>query len=208
MKKRIPSTTLAARVRAYFGLNQDDLAQYLGVTRGAVSHMETRRNDVGTTVWLRLLTLAASLPPADEPAAPTAAELAPEAPGTLEEVPVRLRLLECQREARLLCRTLEAQHNASQYVQRWQQALPALQAALPDPPTADSQWQQRQRRWLATHTTDIADKLAVVPLTEYRLLQLRLHLLETEATELCRWLAGTNGTNDPLLPASSPASTI
>jgi len=208
MARRIPSGTPLARVRAYFGLTQDDLAQYLGVTRAAVSHAETRRHDFGTTVWLRLLPLAGQLPLAGGAAVPEV----PDQPATGLPAPVaaliRHRLLDCQREARPLRRSLEGRDKAYQYAQRWQQALPDLQAALLPDPAADSRWQKRQRGWLARHTADMADVLDAVASTEYRLLQLRLRLLEAEVAELQAWLANTHGTNDPLVTADFPASSI
>jgi transcriptional regulator with XRE-family HTH domain len=195
-------------VRAYFGLKQDDLAQYLGVTRAAVSHAETRRHDFGTDVWLRLQPLAGQLPP-PAPAAPqaTSAGLLAEAPAPVD-VLIRQRLQACQREARPLRRSLEARDAKYQQARRWQRALPALRAALPPTPATDSRWQQRQRSWLDRHSADMADVLDAVAATEYRLLQLRLRLLDTEIAELQGWLAGTHGTNDPVLTADSAASSI
>jgi transcriptional regulator with XRE-family HTH domain len=190
MTKTIPSGTAPARVRAYFGLTQDELADYLGVTRGAVSHAERRRIAFGPAVWLQLLPLAQHLPPTTELAPPAATTLPEEElPGQAAD-PIRRRLQACRREARRLRTTLEAWYQAYQQAQRWQQVLPQLLALLPDSPAADSPGQQRQRRWLARHSTTVADALDELTLTEGRVLQLRLRHLEAEATELHRWLAG------------------
>jgi len=197
MSRPVLSTTIVAAVRAYFGLTQDDLAQYLGVSRAAVSHAEAGRRHFGTAVWLRLLPLAELLPPDAPapglPAALAAPQLPPGPPAALAEPPVRRRLRHCAHEAQQLRHTLESRYAAGQQARRWQQALPGLLALLPATPAADSRWQQRQRRWLATHSAEMADKLDAASLTDYQLLALRLHYLEQEAAELRRWLPDTSG---------------
>lgn len=58
-----PSASLEAAVRAHFGLSQQQLARYLGVSVGFVSHLEAGRKQASEALALRLLPLARLLPP-------------------------------------------------------------------------------------------------------------------------------------------------
>ncbi|GAA3997783.1 hypothetical protein GCM10022408_05670 [Hymenobacter fastidiosus] len=69
--------TLPAQVRKYFGLDQQELADYLGTSRPLLAHLEAGRRALASRVLLRLNSLAALLP-AGAPARP--AVPAPEVP--------------------------------------------------------------------------------------------------------------------------------
>jgi DNA-binding XRE family transcriptional regulator len=184
--KRIPSTTLSAQVRAYFGLSQDDLGQYAGVSRSMVVQAETRRCDYSPGSWLRLLPLVMELPTGSGPG-----EEALEAAAAPDADLLRHHLRTCEHKAGLLRLTLEKLELPRQHAQRWQRVLPLLLADLPADPATDDRYQQRRRRWLAYHTANMADVLRARPSTELQqlALRLRLRLLETEATTLRQWLA-------------------
>lgn len=68
----LPSDTLEAAVRTQFGLSQEELARYLGVTRGLVAYLEAGRRPPTAALTRRLGYLAALLPPptGHGPAAP------------------------------------------------------------------------------------------------------------------------------------------
>lgn len=78
-RKSIPSTTLVQAVRRYFGLEQQELAAYLGIGRAMVGHLESGRRSLSATLLLRLNPLALHLP-ATEPPLPLAEALPPGAP--------------------------------------------------------------------------------------------------------------------------------
>ncbi len=216
----IPSASIPAAVRAYFGLTQAELGRWLGVTRGQVAHAEAGRKGFSAAVWHRLTPLAVWLPPpigggAPEPLAttleslipialpPAAAGLrTPPAPPTgltaEEQAPLRVRLRRCEHEAATLRYELTAPDGAARVAAHWRAALPALLAGLsdgipagaPEPPAV-----ARARRWLAARAATVAE-VAERPATHpahpatHALRQLRLALLDGEAHHLRAWLEG------------------
>jgi len=63
---RLPSasfTSLPAAVRAHFGISLPQLARYLGVSTGFVSHLEAGRKPLPAALLPRLLWLLPALPP-------------------------------------------------------------------------------------------------------------------------------------------------
>jgi DNA-binding XRE family transcriptional regulator len=192
--RRTLSNTLSAQVREYFGLTQYDLADYAGVSRGQVAHAEAGRSDYSPRAWLRLVPLAALVPP---PIGSGPEDEAPEIETAPDADLLRRRLRTCVHEAVLLRRTLEQCEQRRLYARRWRRALPLLLAELPADPATDDRYQLRTRRWLVKHTADMADVLDAHPSTELRLLALRLRYLEAEAAELRQWLDDTHGTPVP-----------
>ncbi|MDB5270639.1 MAG: DNA-binding transcriptional regulator, XRE-family domain, partial [Hymenobacter sp.] len=64
-RSAIPSTSAEAAVRAHFGLSQQELARYLGVSAGFITHLEAGRKATPAAQALRLTRLARLLPPSE-----------------------------------------------------------------------------------------------------------------------------------------------
>ncbi|MCB2410843.1 helix-turn-helix domain-containing protein [Hymenobacter lucidus] len=77
-RRAFPSATLAAAVRAHFGLSQVELAAFIGTSRSHLAEVEAGRKQLGPGPDQRLQVLARQLPPPDGhgpvPPAFTAAE--------------------------------------------------------------------------------------------------------------------------------------
>jgi transcriptional regulator with XRE-family HTH domain len=183
------SNAISANMRTYFGLTQADLAEYGGISRGLVAHAEAGRGDYGSSSWLRLMPLAALVPP---PVGAGPEEEAPEIETGLDADLLRQHLRKCEHEAVLLRRTLVQREQPRLYARRWLRALPLLLAELPAESATDNKYQRRTRRWLSYHTAKMEDVLDALPSTELRLQKLRLRQLEAEAAELRQWLATTD----------------
>ncbi|WP_022822904.1 helix-turn-helix transcriptional regulator [Hymenobacter norwichensis] len=57
-RRSIPSTTLLAQVRKYYGLDQQELADYLRISRPYVADIEAGRRSLTSKILLRLNPLA------------------------------------------------------------------------------------------------------------------------------------------------------
>ncbi|RYU78213.1 helix-turn-helix domain-containing protein [Hymenobacter persicinus] len=193
-RKSIPSTTLLAQVRKYFGLEQQELAAYLGITGAHVGHLEAGRRAITSRVLLRLHPLAARLPP-DAPArpAPPAPEVPP--PGLPAADLLEARLDTCCHQAAKLRRELRKLAMIQAGARRWLEVLPGLLAApaLPEVLTTPGE-ATRTRQWLLSrqeqaHATlhDPADA------ARYHLLRLRAEALEAEAAGLAALLGDRAG---------------
>ncbi|MFD2783998.1 helix-turn-helix domain-containing protein [Hymenobacter rubripertinctus] len=184
-RKSIPSTTLFAQVRTYFGLEQQELAAYLGISRPYVADIEAGRRSLTSPLLLRLSPLAVLLPAAGpaRPAAPQP-ELAP--PGAPAPGPLEARLDYCQHHAAKLRRELKKWAATQAAARRWLAVLPGLLAA-PAPaevlvPPAEA---ARARQWLLAHQAQAQATLHdAEEAARYHLLRLRLAALETEAAGL------------------------
>ncbi|MDB5268607.1 MAG: hypothetical protein JWP58_1647 [Hymenobacter sp.] len=150
-RRAFPSNTLAAAVRAHFGLSQAELAAFVGVSRPQLALVEAGRKNLGPGPDQRLQVLARQLPPPDGlgPPAPTfdeadeavaAAEAnAPAAPAGPDALaPLRQRLARCRWLRTRLAHELSARHapgQARHQRRRWavQVLGPALAAPLPRP---------------------------------------------------------------------------
>lgn len=170
-----PSTTLLARVRRYFDLDQATLAAYVGVGAAMIGHIEAGRKACSSQVLLRLLPLVQALPAAlvVEAAADPATHLAP--PAT---APLAARRDYCQHHAAKLRRELTALTQTLEHARRWQQALPALLA----------QAEERARPWLRCRQAQATADLNGDTAARYHLLRLRAEALEAEAAELAKLL--------------------
>ncbi len=179
-RRAIPSTTLAAAVRAYFGLTQQELAQWLQTTAGFISHLEAGRSALPPAVFDRLLPLARALPPT--PATPVAAPTPAGQP--FDPDPLLARLDYCRHYAAKARRAARPYAQAAQAVARWQAAEAELLAALP--PDA------------ATARATVAHRAAPLPpadVAAWHLLRLRAEALDHEAAALAALLAA-NGAAD------------
>ncbi|WP_187632090.1 helix-turn-helix transcriptional regulator [Hymenobacter lutimineralis] len=61
-RRALPSTSVLARIRAWFGLQQQELALYLGVTQQLVQGIEAGNRKMSTAVAMAMLPLARQLP--------------------------------------------------------------------------------------------------------------------------------------------------
>jgi len=176
--------TLPATVRRYFGLQQVELADYLGVSPTLVKHVEAGRRGLSLVVLARLAPLA-RLVPEGPPAPEIAVPLLPRQPAV---GPLAARLDYCEHHAARLRRALRPLLARATYAQRWQQALPTLLAEAPaaDPSAPNPEARARRaREWLESQPTALsADELA-----HYHLLRLQAEALEAEAAALAAPLA-------------------
>jgi transcriptional regulator with XRE-family HTH domain len=168
-------------LRAYYGLTQQWLADYLGVPRSTVSMDELGRANLPTGSFMRLLPLIQGMPAPDgnapEPSAePTAAGLAAAQPLLAH------REREARHEARQLGRPQEKLVVRLRQVRLRLQTLPAALGALAPAP-AD----ERPRRVLGYWDEDAPDQLRddEAALT---VLNLRQRVLAFELAELAKLL--------------------
>ncbi|MCC2546136.1 helix-turn-helix domain-containing protein [Hymenobacter sp. BT175] len=155
--------SLTAAVRAHFGLSIQQLARYLGVSRGFVAHIEAGRRGLPAALAPRLLHLSCGLPPPLGQGPPASVPLpaspdplpAPEAlpAEATAPAPLRARLLTCR--LRLLeagRRLAEAERIAADREHR-RRGLHQLQALPPPPAPAEA---ARYARWLTELDEDLA----------------------------------------------------
>ncbi|MBG8554689.1 helix-turn-helix domain-containing protein [Hymenobacter guriensis] len=125
-----------ARVRAWFGLRQDQLAVYLGVSPSLVQGIESGRRRLTSGVTQALLPLLQLLP-ADysSTAEVTTPVLALPAglPGP-EAVELDFRRRTCLQQAAGLRQEADKLTRQARAAARWAQALPTLLATYPAPP--------------------------------------------------------------------------
>ncbi|MBC7448389.1 MAG: helix-turn-helix transcriptional regulator [Hymenobacteraceae bacterium] len=203
-RARKPSFTTLAMVRRYFNLEQEELALYLGVSRGMVAHLEAGRRAVSEAVFLRLLPLSTQLGERQGAGAEghfinnatAAAELPPEHP-LPAFAPLDARRDYCAHTAGQLWRAVRPFVARARYAARWQAALPRLLAALPplspDPPappagSVEAVRAALLRQWLPCRV-EVAE-LTAEEMAEWHLLRLRAEALEAEAAALTALLAG------------------
>ena len=175
-RRAIPSTTVVRAVRQHFNLTLEELAGYLRVSMGLVSHLEAGRRSMSAELVQRLVPLLQALPAPEAPSDPDdpAARLAPPA-----AAPLAARLDYCQHHARQLRRELAAITQKMEVARRWQQALPPLLAQAADAPA---------RAWLLRRQEQAAADLNGDTAARYHLLRLRLAALEAEAAGLAALL--------------------
>ncbi|RYU78119.1 helix-turn-helix domain-containing protein, partial [Hymenobacter persicinus] len=139
------SLNVLARIRRWFGLRQDELAEYLGVSPVLVHSIETSRRGLSQAVGAAMIPLARQLPnPIALLDAPLPAGLPLDAPAPdAGELDFRRRVC-LQRADRLRAQAGKLARQAH-LAQRWQQALPAL---LPPPDAPDAEQAAWLTRWL------------------------------------------------------------
>ncbi|SHK04210.1 hypothetical protein SAMN02746009_00155 [Hymenobacter psychrotolerans DSM 18569] len=188
-------------VRACLGLSTRQLAHYLGVSMGFVTHLEAGRKPLPGALLPRLLLLARllppplgtglplpELPPPHDPLLPLPApeRLAPplpDAPAPPEPETLRRRL----RDQRLRLLTL-SQHLAAEQARmaglaRRHHGLALLRAALPPPEAAEA---AHYARWLARLSDDLTrdDPTPAVRAAALHLLAARVAGLRAEVAAL------------------------
>lgn len=186
------SDTAVAAIRAHFGISQQDVAAWLGVSQTNASFLESGRRGPSGATAEALAPLIRQLPPlTPNPGALRLASTAP-APALAppERAPLEARLDYCQHHARRVRRQLAPLEAQATQAARWAAALPALRAALPpnsgpaaepDPAADWPAWQTWHRhRWLDKRPTALPPDLSA----SYHLLRLRAEALEAEAAGL------------------------
>ncbi|GAA4028983.1 hypothetical protein GCM10022409_11370 [Hymenobacter glaciei] len=182
------STNLLVRVRAWFGLDQEALALYLGASPSLVRSIESGRRALTTDVLMALRPLLPHLPPA-EAAAPSPATPPPGLPvPDAAELDFRRRV--CEQQAAKLGRELAAIEGRARVAARWAQALPKLlQAASESIPAPDN---PERPAWLADWLTRQARPLPPEAATRGHLLRARLAGLTAELAALAAAVALEN----------------
>ncbi|MBO2010362.1 hypothetical protein J4E00_14980 [Siccationidurans soli] len=188
----MPSNSLAAAVRAHFGLTQAELGRYLGVAREQVAFVEAGKRSFALGAERRLRQLVLLLPPEGEsvPPATPAAEVTKPLTAT-ELLALRKRLRRCRHEATQLRYQLETEADRTQAQTRRQRSLAHLRAGLLPATGALTAEEERARDWLA--------RLAPTPVHPpllagaQGLLVARLQGLTAEANALEEQLAVNSG---------------
>ncbi|TGE13410.1 antitoxin Xre-like helix-turn-helix domain-containing protein [Hymenobacter elongatus] len=191
--------TLVFRVRAWFGLQQDELALYLGVSKATVQAMESQRFRIGPAVSEPLFLLLAQLPPAVPATAETMAMPLPLPPTELppdsaapEAAELDFRRRVCLYQAVGLQAQADKLALQAAIQVRWAQALPALLAAYPAPTEAALAADPDaggHHTWLIGWLTRHARLLPTADITRWHLLQARLAARRAEAASLAAALA-------------------
>ncbi|GAB3837684.1 helix-turn-helix domain-containing protein [Hymenobacter jeollabukensis] len=189
------SDSAVTAVRDHFGISQQHMAVWLGVTQANASQLESGRRGLSPAAAEALAPLIRQLPPPDAPL-PAAAPPPPLALAPPEAGPLAARLDYCQHHARRLRRQLRPLEAQAAVAARWAEALPAIRAALPpdpgpaakpDPLMDRAAWHNWYRhRWLDLRPTALPPDLSA----QYHLWRLQAEALETEAAALRALLPG------------------
>ena len=183
-RRATPSTNLLSRVRVWFGLQQTEMALYLGVSPELVRAIEAGRRKPTTPLLLALRPLLPHLPPAEVAGAlpPTAPAALPPGLPAPEAAELYSRRRVCAQQADKLGRELAAIEGRARVATRWAQALPALlQAAAETVPAPDN---PDRPAWLADWLTRQARPLPPAAATRWHLLRARLAALAAEQAAL------------------------
>lgn len=195
----LPSASLESAVRAQLGLSVRQLARYLGVSAGFVSHLEVGRKQAPEALALRLLPLARLLPPPlgsgppdDAPPAlgpdadplTLALALAPaETTAGAWPAAVHRRVRACRLQALAVAQRLASlQAHAAALAQR-RRGLARLAAAPVPPGPAEAARYARWRQELAEDLA-LADPDPAAAATTRQLLAARLAGLRAEVAAL------------------------
>lgn len=195
------SNNEVAVVRRHFGLTQDEMARFVGVSPQMIAHVEAGRRAFNGWPSMRLIPFFVLLPPphgtgpADPPdpalSLPPAPSLVPRPAGVTDTQAWEGRRREADYQAFRLRYELENRLKKRCLARRLQQVLPQLAALPPERVDTDADKARRQR-WLDWHQSRVNAALAddsPLGLAELTLLRWRLWLLETEEAQLRHWLA-------------------
>ncbi|RTQ50138.1 XRE family transcriptional regulator [Hymenobacter gummosus] len=187
-RRAYPSNSLSALVRKVFGLTQADLARFLHIKRAQVAHVEAGRSTFSREVDRRL-TVLLEAQPVPEGRAGAWPKPAAEPAGALRREPLEKRLKECRYRALVIRYELEKTDKRLAELAHRRRALAALRAYLL-PADGSIPWMPGDkvdvayvRFWLDTLDADTAAAPVPDP-TERALVELRLRLLDAEATAL------------------------
>ena len=182
---------LLQAVRAHFGLAFGPLAGWLGLSEATLAQAATNRRELPTAALLRLLPLAAALPPPWNPTAPP--EPAPPAPPpaaallpALDTPPapeaLRARLATCRHLLLMGSRALAPLLRRQAQARRLHAVLPALAAAYP--PATDA----GAARWLPRFAALVAERRGPAAGAALALALARQQAQRLEAAQLAAWL--------------------
>ncbi|MBO2013118.1 antitoxin Xre-like helix-turn-helix domain-containing protein [Hymenobacter negativus] len=181
--------SILERVQAHFGFTQQEIADVLGVSRGALTMAASNRRSLPPDAWMRLLQFQQALPVAESNAVPAAPAPVPGLADLVLTADDR-QDLDLRRRTLLLQATLLGEQLARHQTRLAQarlrlQALPSLRAAFPaDDEVAQSLFKVWQNQAAATL------RKATGPLAR---LALRQAVLAFEAGKLEKLLADNEG---------------
>ena len=179
-----PSANLLVRLRAWFGLDQEALALYVGASPGLIRSIETGRRALTADIFMALRPLVQHLPPTDDDAPVPAAALPPGLPAP-EAGELDFRRQVCAAQVAKMGRELAALAARARVATHWAQALPQLQQAAADTFAAPATAAEAERAaWLAGWLTRQARPLPVEAGTRWHLLRARLAALTAEIAAL------------------------
>jgi len=178
------STNLLVRLRAWFGLDQEALALYLGISPSLVHSIETGRRALTADIFMALGPLLLHLPPPEAPAPAPAEEVPPPGLPAPEADELDFRRQVCAVQLAKLGRELAALEARARVAAHWAQTLPALRQAaaeahsIPDPDNPD------RGAWLLGWLERQARPLPAQDATRWHLLRARLAALTAEVAAL------------------------
>lgn len=189
-------TSTVGRVRTYFGIVQKDMAALLNVALSQINHVETGRRALSGPAFEQLRPLLAQVPASP---APLLTESAITATAVPDPKPLEARRDYCIWKAAQLRWAMRPLAKRATYAHRWQQAMPALLAALPADPTTPevlppdvdnatrASWLRTvyPRLWLRLQLTELSPADAA----QWHLLRLQAEAHEAEAAALAALLA-------------------
>ncbi|MBX0291493.1 helix-turn-helix transcriptional regulator [Hymenobacter sp. HSC-4F20] len=180
-RRAAASTNVLARIRAWFGLSQDELGLYLGVSPALIRGIESSRRTLSQQVTAGTLALARYLPtPVTLVEAPLPTALpAGTPPPDAAALDGRRRV--CLQRAARLREEAEQLTRQAHYAHRWAQALPGLLPPADTPPTDRTTW---LTDWLQRRARPLSAEEA----TRWHLLHAQARALEAEATTLASLL--------------------
>lgn len=181
-RRSLTSTNLLARVRAWFGLDQSEMALYLGMSPAFIKSVESGRRGLTTTLLLALRPLLLHLPPAEAPAETAAPTAYPPGLPAAEAAELEFRRRVCAQQAAKVARELAALEAQARVAEHWAQALPALLQAAAEIPTDPAN--PERAAWLTDWLTRQARPLPTEAGTRWRLLRARLAALVAEQAAL------------------------
>ncbi|MFD2717333.1 helix-turn-helix domain-containing protein [Hymenobacter monticola] len=172
-------------MRTHFGLSQADLAQYLGIDRSLLTHIEADRRPLPMVATWRMLPLLSLMPP---PHGSAPADLPPDpaesTAKTLDGLQSRLEV--CRTEAQKLALAL-AQQLPRLQAARHRRALPARLAVLPPRaplPSLPDEPSMPNLAWAGRMAEDATSDLAKFGVQTRALLEARLAGLQAEIAHL------------------------
>lgn len=185
------SDSILRVVRTHFGLSQADLADFLGMSRSMLTHVEADRRPLPLVATWRLLPLLSIMPPphGTGPAGPLPPNPAEATAATLDALQWRLTV--CRHEADNLAYELKQQLPKVQAA-RHRRALPALLAVLPPRaplPALPTEAATPNLTWAARMAENAVGDLARFGTQARALLEARQAGLEAEAAHLTKTLA-------------------